>query len=124
MEKSLNKLSQGYFLEIGEFGLGEFICFDNQLREDLLKVVDATRNYIKRDNRKRPLNIYIEAQPGTGKSFLVKQVCTAVNKIMPKAKLKFLNYNVTYIDFPEQIISSFRRVQDSNLKGEIPIIFF
>lgn len=115
---------KGYFLEIGQFGLGNFICLDHTQREGLLSIVDAVRGYIKRNKRHRPLNIYIEALPGTGKSFLVKQVCKSVLNIMPKSKLKFLSYNMTYVDSPEQLTGSFRRVQDSNLKGEIPVIFF
>ena len=121
---NIETLGRGYYLEIGQFGLGDFICLDHVQRENLLSIVDAVKGYIKREKRERPLNIYIEALPGTGKSFLVKQVCKSVKEIMPKAKLKYLSYNMTYVDSPEQLMGSFRRVQDSNLKGEIPVVFF
>lgn len=115
---------KSYFLDQARFGLGDFICLDCEQREDLLRVMDMVRVYILEQEKKRPLNIYIEAPPGSGKTFLAKQICKAVEETISNKKINFLTFNLTYIDTPSQLIEAFRKTQDSFIKGEMPVMFF
>jgi pantothenate kinase-related protein Tda10 len=61
-------------LQRGYFCLGNYVTLDTEQREHLLQTLDSLYAFITRkEPRKRPYNIFIEALPGSGKSFLAEQ---------------------------------------------------
>jgi hypothetical protein len=119
-----NRITDVLALESGLFGLGNFVALDYVQQEDLLAVADMVFDYVKRKNPKRPLNVYIEANPGAGKSFLVKQVCNAVRDVFPKKKLAYLNYNLSFIRSPSELLAVFREIPSFYVDGQLPVVFF
>ncbi len=113
-------------LEDGQFGLGDWIAVDRDQQKHLLEVADLVHGYVRRDRPKRPLNIYIEASPGAGKSFLVSQICKSVERSLTgKSKsLDLLHFNMTYIHSIRDLTRCFQRIRDVNVERRIPVVFF
>lgn len=61
----------------GKFGIADFISFDDALRQELRSALGEILTYIGPPIRERPFNMFIEAPPGAGKSFLVKSLARA-----------------------------------------------
>lgn len=106
------------------FGIGNYITKSERQQEDLLQVWDKVRGYVSYQEAKRPLNIFIEASPGAGKSFLVKQLIDLIEKTLPKTKVIFKSYNITTLSSKDEITRCFRQVQDCSLSGQFPVVFF
>jgi hypothetical protein len=90
----------------------------------VLDVREQIETYIKKETAKRPLNILLAAPPGSGKSFLIKQV---INSIVEKNKSLQVSFEETYIaslENTDELFKIFQRVQSLNLEGKIPVVFF
>jgi len=111
-------------LNKGYFGLGKLISLDRVQQEDLLKVSDLVVNYTKRKKHSRPLNIYLEAFPGSGKSFFVKQVIASAKELIGENRIVAKTFNLTNIKSITEIIDAFRLIQSINIEGKVPIVFF
>ena len=111
-------------LSNGYFGLGKFISLSLDLQEDLLSILDLVFHYSHRRVIARPLNILIEALPGSGKSFFVKEIYKATNGSIPEKDFTFLTFNITNVKSPDDIKIAFRKVQSFNIENIVPIVFF
>lgn len=111
-------------LQDGYFGVGKFISLSRGLQRNLLEVVDIVHNYSKHSKMSRPLNLYIEALPGSGKSFFVKQICKSVESSLSDRKICLLTFNVTNMKSTNEILNALHRVQSLNIEGAMPIVFF
>ncbi|MHA1748365.1 MAG: P-loop NTPase fold protein [Promethearchaeota archaeon] len=60
--------------------IGKFICVDEMVRDQVLEIEDQLFSYINNIEKKRPLNVFLYAPPGSGKSYLVKQLIKYLNK--------------------------------------------
>lgn len=110
-------------LRHGFFGLGKFVSLDVNQQEDLLRLFDIVKAYVNNANAKRPINIYIEASPGSGKSFLVKQVFETVKDIVWDRKFRLLVFNLSTMQSKKDLVRCFRMVQDSNMRGNLQLFF-
>lgn len=77
--------------------------------------------YLNKSSPARPLNILLAAPPGSGKSFLVKQL---IESIETDEKLTFDEVYVASFDRTLELYSIFQRIQSINLEGKIPVVFF
>jgi hypothetical protein len=110
-------------LDSGYFGVGKFISLQEDQREDLLRIIDLLSSYFKKQKVERPLNIFIQAPPGVGKTFLVKQLCFTLEDTL-KEKIRYYNFNLSYMASPDDILNAFRKIQSSNINNEGPVVFF
>jgi hypothetical protein len=108
----------------GYFGLGKFISLDLLQQEDLMRVADLAHNYTKRDRPIRPLNIYIEASPGSGKSFFVNQVINALKGASSGKEYVTKTFNLSNMLSIKELGDAFRIVQSINIDRKMPVIFF
>ena len=64
-------------LQTAECGLGKFRVLNPSRRRDIMRFAWRIREYLAKDARSRPFNCVLAAQPGTGKSFLLRQLATS-----------------------------------------------
>jgi hypothetical protein len=63
-------------LTAADFGVGKFLILDPSRRREVLRFVRKIREYLTRSGPTRPYNCVLTARPGTGKSFLLRQLET------------------------------------------------
>ena len=100
--------------------IGNFITFNEDFLADLTNLKDSLVNYVKRVKVKRPFNILLIAPPGSGKSFLVKQLAAE----MPEEEnVIFEEYQVGTFYSTENLYDILRRIQSLNLEDKVPMVF-
>lgn len=107
-------------IEMPYLRLGNLITFDKNEVEQLRSIHQLFRQYISDHNITNPFSICVFGQPGSGKSFAVKQIAKSL-KINPQAILEF---NLSQMSSLEDLCSAFHQIRDAGLRGELPLVFF
>lgn len=102
---------------------GDFVTCNEEIKKYLLEVKEHFENYIERDNPVRPLNVLIAAPPGSGKTFLIKELSKEINK-SSDVNLKFEEHNVGNFQSTEDLLESYRSIQSLNIEGDLPVVFY
>ena len=118
------RLSDDIVLSDGFFGIGEYICCFTNAQELLLSAFDEIVNYTEHNQSSRPLNFYIEATPGSGKSFLVNQICKACNETLSSKTFSPIIFNVATATNPQDLTAIYKIIQTKNIEDTMPIVFF
>ena len=87
--------------------------------EALHSISSIVREYCAR-RKGEPLSIAVFGQPGSGKSFAVKEV---VNSILP-GRIEPLSFNLSQFSAPDDLLDAFHQVRDKALSGSIPLVFW
>jgi len=98
---------------------GKYVAVD---REEIERV-NAIRNLIleyTQNKDARPLSIAVFGQPGSGKSFAIKQVG---EEIFGKAH-RPLEFNLTQFDSVRDLHHALHTIHDRALEGEVPLVFW
>lgn len=88
--------------------------------------------YLTKGSVKRPLNILLAAPPGSGKSFLIKELISSTfiktpTQEKPSSLEKLSSFEEAYIaslENVDELFKIFQRIQSVNLEGKIPVVFF
>lgn len=101
--------------------VGAFLTVDR----DEIERINALRNlfetYLTNPKDLRPLSIAVFGQPGSGKSFAVKELA----KMVFPGKPDIVEFNLS--QFPngeEELHRAFHRVRDASVKGTVPLVFW
>lgn len=100
--------------------MGNLLTFDRMEIEQLRSVYQIFQLYIRDRNITKPFSVCVFGQPGSGKSFAVKQIAKSLN-INDKAILEF---NLSQMSSPQELYAAFHQIRDAGLKGELPLAFF
>lgn len=100
---------------------GNYITRNDGFVAYLAAVRDQIETYITKLSVKRPLNILLAAPPGSGKSFLIKQLIASIDGA---TKVSFEEVYIASLENTSELYSIFQRVQSINLEGKIPVVFF
>lgn len=103
--------------------IGSYITCNQEFKDYLLEVKELFENYIKRVNPARPLNVLVAAPPGSGKTFLIKELTKELNA-NPNYELNFEKHNIGSFHNSDDIIETFRSIQSMNLDGLTPVVFY
>jgi hypothetical protein len=79
------------------------------------------QKYLESEGWESPLCIAVFGQPGSGKSFTVKQI---LGTIRPDIANHPLEFNVAEFTGVGDLATAFHKVQDQALAGEVPLVFF
>jgi hypothetical protein len=107
---------QGVPVEI----IGGWSSADRQEIEGVRGVNNAMREYCQLKNPETPLCVAVFGPPGSGKSFVIKEIARGLG-IDEKAQLTF---NLSQFDSPAELQNAFHQVRDLNLKGKMPLVFW
>lgn len=110
----------------GYFGLDEFISFDTVLQKELNGILSDIEAYVDRTTIRRPFNIFVQAPPGSGKSFLVKSLIKAVaaQQHKRKAQFPFLEANLSNISSYHELVMFLDTVHRRGRDGKVPFVLF
>ena len=97
--------------------IGRFVTCNRGFEEELVALKDTVGSYVNREKPARPMNILLAATPGSGKSFLIKQLANSISH-----DAEFLEYHVASFRDVGDLFSVFQRVQSANLEGKLPFV--
>lgn len=102
---------------IGEFG--KLLTVDRQEIESFRSIRALVHEYWRKD-RQKPLSIAVFGAPGSGKSFGIVEVASAV---LPKG-IKVLQFNLSQFREAEDLLDALHQVRDVGLSGLMPLVFW
>lgn len=97
--------------------VGRFVTCNSGFEQELAALKETVAAYVRREKPARPMNILLAATPGSGKSFLVKQLAKSISK-----DAEFLEYHVASFRDVGDFFSILQRIQSSNLEGKLPFV--
>lgn len=97
--------------------IGRFITCTEGFKHELNALDQTVNTYVEREKPSRPLNLLLAANPGSGKSFLVKELSKQIS-----GDTEFLEYHVASFRKLDDLFSIFQRIQSLNLEGKLPFV--
>lgn len=99
---------------------GNLMVVDRTEIESYRSIKNLISEYINAINVPRPLSIAVFGTPGSGKSFGVTEIASS---IAPE-QIRKLNFNLSQLHSPVDLIKAFHKISDYSLLGKIPFIVF
>ena len=99
---------------------GKYFTVDRTEIESLNSVRNLIQDYQANAGDTRPLSIAVFGQPGSGKSFAIKQLAEA---LFGKEKA-VLEYNLSQFEDREDLHEAFHEVRDKSVQGQLPLVFW
>jgi hypothetical protein len=106
------------FIPIAQFGNLQTV--DRGEIESYRSIKNLMTEYISTANAPRPLCIAVFGTPGSGKSFGVTEIAASIAPTL----IKKLNFNLSQLSTPLELINAFHKVRDLCLEGKLPLVFF
>jgi SpoVK/Ycf46/Vps4 family AAA+-type ATPase len=108
-----------------ETAFGRYVTRNSGFRTSLEGVRAQIEVYLHKTSVKRPLNILLAAPPGSGKSFLIKQLIESIDFKNRGLEASFEESYVASLENSAELYGIFQRVQSINLEGgKLPVVFF
>lgn len=120
---AINYLAQGHdsLIDRTPKGIfGKLLTIDRGEIESYQAIRNLMLEYIAKKETGNPLCIAVFGQPGSGKSFGVKQLADSIagDKVTP------LEFNLAQFSHINQLTGAFHQIRDVALKGNLPLVFF
>ena len=106
------------FIPIAQFGNLQTV--DRGEIESYRSIKNLMCEYIANTNVPRPLCIAVFGTPGSGKSFGVTEIAASIAPNL----IKKLDFNLSQLSTPLDLINAFHKVRDLCLEGKLPLVFF
>ncbi len=106
--------------------VGDFHTIDRRETENVRNLASVVRNYAS-GHYKTPLNLGVFGPAGSGKNFIIEQVC---NDLATKSggperrKIQSTTFNLSQFESVELLTQAFEEIQDIGLRGLIPLVFW
>ena len=94
-----------------------YVTCTEGFKTELAALERTVTTYVDREKPSRPLNMLLAANPGSGKSFLVKELSKQIS-----GDTEFLEYHVASFRKLDDLFSIFQRIQSLNLEGKLPFV--
>lgn len=106
------------FIPIAQFGNLQTV--DRGEIESYRSIKNLMWEYISTSNPPRPLCIAVFGTPGSGKSFGVTEIAASIAPTL----IQKLNFNLSQLRTPADLVNAFHKVRDFSLEGKLPLVFF
>jgi len=107
-------------LNAPQYSVNYFFTVDRKEIEGLRNIKQQLLAYNKDKKEKKPISIAVFGSPGSGKSFVVRQLEQGI----PIPNTSFLEFNLSQFSNPEDIIGALHQVRDEVLDGNLPFVFW
>ncbi len=104
---------------VSKLALDEYVTLDWQHYEDIRKLTKGIYEYTKDPTRRRPLNIIMLADPGSGKSHFIKSLA----KKIARYRLKVVPFNMSSLRGVDDFIQPLEDVRNIKVVDKIPLLF-
>ncbi|MBK9089560.1 MAG: ATP-binding protein [Holophagales bacterium] len=99
--------------------LGEYVTLDEPHQSDIDKVMRRITAYADDRSRKRPLNIIMRAEPGSGKTHFVKCLATRLRRNQATA----VDFNMASLQHAEDLVVPLDAVRNQKVVDRLPLLF-
>lgn len=99
--------------------LGDYVTLDPDHQEDINRVITTISAYAEDRSRRRPLNIIMRAEPGSGKSHLVKCLAQRLDRHQASA----VDFNMASLQNIEDLVVPLDGVRNQKVLDHLPILF-
>ena len=98
---------------------GNYTTYDKEEIESINSLKNLILEYLS-SKHTRPLCIAVFGQPGSGKSFAIKQLA----KSLFKGKQSEITFNLSQFEAISDLYAAFHQVRDMALQGNVPLVFW
>src|SRR5262249_42330396 len=95
-----------------------YVTHNEEFLNHVRDMRDQIENYITRGTAKRPLNILLAAPPGSGKSFLIKQMMSSITAKNQSVQVSFEEIYVASLENVDELFKTFQRVQPTDRRKD------
>jgi hypothetical protein len=100
--------------------LGNLITSCPEYAQTLLRLASRLKNHVSNENEVLSFSIF--GGPGSGKSFVAKQLAKAVDPRVSKFKRD--TFNLSQFNDASRLVEAFKKIQTIGLQGKIPFILW
>jgi hypothetical protein len=105
--------------EVPHLNVGKLFTADRREIESFAIIKELLAEYVQRTSNSKPFSIAVFGPPGSGKSFGVKQVASAIG-----ADVETRTFNLTQFSSPADLHGAFHQIRDISLTGKLPLVFW
>jgi hypothetical protein len=98
--------------------LGNYVTLDWQHKNDIQRLMNVIKDYSDDSTRKRPLNIFMIAQPGIGKSHFINQLAQKIS-----SPVGAVSFNMANLNNIEDLIQPLDSARNMKVLDSLPILF-
>lgn len=99
--------------------LGDYVTLDWPHYQAIRRLRTEISKYAGDRSRRRPLNIMMHAEPGSGKSHLVKSLAASISSYNTVA----IDYNMAGLQSIEDLLQPLDTVRNAKVQDKLPILF-
>ncbi len=99
--------------------LGDYATLDWEHRQEIVALMQKIQDYGLDPTRKRPLNILMHAEPGSGKSHFVK--CLAAK--LSRTRASAVDFNMAALQTADDLIHPLDCVRNLKVADRLPVLF-
>ncbi len=101
--------------------IGRYVAIGREEQEAARETALLMRQYLSKKSV-RPFNLAVFGSPGSGKSFLVKEI---VQEVRPSGvETRTVAFNLSNYTNVKELHGAFHRIRDISLGGRIPVVFW
>ena len=102
------------------FRLGKLITASPEYAHSLLRLTSRLKNHM--NNAREVLSLSIFGEPGSGKSFVAKQIAEATDP--SGSRFRHKTFNLSQFNDQTRLVDAFKQIQTISLQGKIPFILW